>query len=225
MLKPEVLITVAGCIVVALIAIAAYTKRANLRRRVAAIKERANQMGLQVIDDADGHVYRQFQNFKLFADGAKRQITNLIVVDSENVRVLLFDYRYVTNPTGKGTTTHDQTVVATQSKQLDCPEILMRPETFADKIDSALGFRPRGYDLDPEFSKVFILNGPDEAAIRSFFTPEVLKFFEQHPHDSVEAWEDTLFFYRPRKLCTPDELEGLLAKAREAVGVLSKANC
>ena len=224
MLTPPVLITIAACSVIAIVAIAAYTKRANRKRRIVGLKEQADQMRLQITDDPDGQVFRQFDNFKLFADGAKRQITNLIVVEREHVKFSIFDYRYATNPTGKGTTTHDQTVIAIQSQQLDCPEILMRPKTFADKIDSSLGFQPGSHDLNPEFSKAFILNGPDEAAIRGFFTPKVVDFFQQHPNNSVEASDDTLFFYRSRKLCKPDELEDLLAQSREIFGVLTEAN-
>ena len=224
MLAPEVLILIAGCCVVAVVAYVTYANHVNRKRRLAGLHEAAERMGLQVLDDPDGEVFRHFDNFKLFSDGYQHKITNLIVVDSEDVKISIFDYRYKTNPTGKGPTIHDQTVIALQSPQLNCPEIMMRPETFADKIDSALGFQNRGYDMRSEFSKRFILNGPDEDAVRSFFTLRVLEFFEQQPNFSLEAWEDTLFFYHRRKLCKPDELEELLARARETFSVLPKTN-
>ena len=224
MLTPEVLITIAGCSVVALFAIVAYTKRSNRKRRVVAFNEQANQMGLQILDDPDGQVLRQFDNFKLFSQGNKRQITNLIEADGQDVKILIFDYRFSTNPTGKGSTAHEQTVVALKSRLLRCPEILVRPKTLADKLDSASGFQPNSFDLNSEFSKLFVLNGPDEAAIRNFFTPAVLDFLKRHPKDSLEAKDDTLFFYRVRTLCKSTELEDLLAQARELFGVLTKAN-
>ena len=94
---------------------------------------------------------------------------------------------------------------------------------LCDRIDSKLGYQNGGYDLAPKFSKLFILNGPDEPAIRSFFTPAVLDFFERHPKYSLEASGDTIFFYHTRKLCQPEELKDLLAQAREASSVLTEA--
>ena len=224
MTTSDILMIVAGCGIVFATALAVYAKIANRKRRIAGIKEQANQMGLQVIDEPDGKVLRRFDSFKLFDHGVKPRLTNLIVVDSKDSKISIFDYRFVTNPTGKGGTTHNQTVVAIQSQQLACPEIMMRPKTFADKIDSKIGFRPPDYGLPAKFTKQFVLHGPDEAAIQSFFTSKVIEYFQRHPKDSLEAREDTLFFYRNRTLRKSDELKDLLAQAHEVFGVLTEAN-
>ena len=223
MLASQVLIAIAGCSAVLTLAVVIYRKRVNRKRRLADLPLEAKKLGLQITDAPDGEVFRQFDNFKLFAVGDRRRIKNLIVADREDVKISIFDYHYRI-ASGRHARTQNQTVVAIQSQQLRCPEIMMRPEEWGDKIDAALGFQTRGYDLHREMSKIFILNGPDEAAIRSFFTPEVLEFFEHYPNISVEALGDTMFFYRARKLCEPDELKNLLAQANETFDVLKKAN-
>jgi len=193
------------------------------KRRTAAFKEQADQMGLQFVDDPDGQAYHQFDNFKLFSRGHARRMTNLVEGDSGDVKISIFDYRFTTG-SGKNSTTHNQTVIALVSQQLRCPEFSMRPQGFLDKIGSAMGFQDIDFDTHPEFSKLFVLQGPEEAAIRSYFTPPVLEFFESHANNSLEACNDTMFFYRARTLRKPEELKDLLAQAYEAYGVLTEAN-
>ena len=192
------------------------------KRRTAAFKEQAEQMGLRFVDDPGGEAYHQFDRFKLFNRGRSRRMTNLVEGDSGDVKISIFDYRFTTG-SGKNSTTHNQTIIALQSQQLRCPEFTMRPEGFFDKIGSAIGFKDINFDTHPDFSKLFVLKGPDEAAIRSYFTPTVLEFFESHPKISLEASDDTMFFYRNRTRRKPEELKDLLAQAYEAFGVLTEA--
>ena len=200
-----------------------YWSHLSNKRRTAAFKEQAEQMGLRFSDTPDGQVYEYFGSFKLFNIGRSRRMSNLIEGDSGDVKISIFDYRFVTG-SGKNSSTHNQTIIALQSLHLRCPEFTMRPEGFFDKIGSAMGFQDLDFDSHPLFSKLFVLKGPDEPAIRSFFTPTVLEFFERHPKDSLEARDDMMFFYRNRTIRKPEELKDLLAQAYEAFGVLTEAN-
>ena len=200
-----------------------YWSHATSKARTTAFKEQAEQMGLQFVDNPDGQIFEYFGNFKLFNRGRARRMKNLVEGDSGDVKLSIFDYQFTTG-SGKSTTTHNQTVISLQSLQLSCPEFTMRPEGFFDKIGSAMGFKDINFDTHPEFSKLFVLKGPDEAAIRSFFTPTVLEFFENHPKESLEARDDTMFFYRNRTRRKPEELKDLLSQAYEAFGVMTEAN-
>ena len=200
-----------------------YWSHVSNKRRTEAVRAQAEQMGLRFVDDPNSHASGQFQSFKLFSCGRGRKMSNLIEGDSGDVKISIFDYRFVTG-SGKHSTTHLQTIIALQSEQLRCPEFTMRPEGFFDKIGSAMGFQDIDFDSHPTFSKMFVLKGPEEAAIRSYFAPTVLEFFENHPQDSIEARNDTMFFYRARKLRKPEELKELLSQAYEAYGVLTEAN-
>ena len=199
-----------------------YWSYASNKRRTAAFQEQADEMGLRFVDNPDGQAYQQFERFKLFNRGRSRRMTNLIEGDSGDVKISIFDYRFTTG-SGKNSTTHNQTIIALQSQQLQCPEFTMRPEGFFDKIGNAMGFQDLDFDTHPEFSKLFVLKGPDETAIRSYFTPTVLEFFESQPKISLEASNDTMFFYRNRTRRKPEELKDLLGQAYEAFGVLTDA--
>ena len=100
----------------------------------------------------------------------------------------------------------------------------MRPEGFLDKIGGALGFQDINFDTHPEFSKLFVLKGPDETAIRSYFAPTVLEYFEGHAGNSLEGYGQTMFFYRSNLCRKPEELKDMLSEAYEAYGVLTEAN-
>ena len=191
-------------------------------KRVADYRLQAKLMGLQFIENPDGEAYHQFDSFKLFSRGKKRRVSNLVEGDSGDVKISIFDYKFMTG--SKNSMLHRQTVIALRSDHLRFPEFSMRPEIFLDKLGPALGLQNLDFDTHPEFSKRFVLEGSDEAAIRSFFTPVVLEFFENNPYHSLEAHNDTMFFYRENKLRKVEELKDQLAQAYEAFNVFKEAN-
>ena len=193
------------------------------KRRTAAFQEQADQMGLSFVPNPDNSQPLKQFGFKLFSRGRNHRVTNLVEGDSGDVKISIFDYRYVIGG-GRSTTTHRQTIIALQSTQLRCPEFTMRPKVFVDKIGSVIGFQDLNFESHPEFSKLFVLQGPDEAAIRDFLTPTAMEFFERHPKDSLEACSGAMFFYRVRAIRKPDELNELLTQAYEAFGVLTETN-
>ena len=194
----------------------------NQRRQkqgIADLREQAKQLGLQFTEKPDGEAYHRFDKFMLFKRGRKPRVSNLIEGDSGDVKISIFDYRYKF-----GKHPYRQTVIALQSEQLRLPEFWMRPEMLLDKIGDTLGLQDFDFDSHPEFSKLFVLKGSDEAAIRHYFTPKLLEFFERHPNNSLEANNDTMFFYRERELRKPEELKDLLTLAYEAFNVLAESN-
>ncbi len=209
--------------VIGFVAAMIYWSYALQKKRTAAFEEHAGLLGLHFVDDPEGEAYHQFDGFRLFTRGRSRRMRNLIEGDSGDVKISIFDYAFVTG-SGKNSTTHNQTVVALQSSLLGCPEFSMRPQGFFDKIGGAMGFQDIDFDTHPEFSKLFVLKGPDEASIRSYFSPTVLGYFEGHAGDSLEGAGQTMFFYRSRVRRKPEELKDMLSEAYEAYGVLTEAS-
>ena len=208
---------------IALAAAMLYWSHVAQKKRTAAFEEHAVQLGLNFVDDPASQAYDQFNGFKLFTRGRKRKIRNLIEGDSGDVKISIFDYSFVTG-SGKQTKHHRQTVVALQSHLVNCPEFSMRPQGFLDKIGGALGLQDIDFDSHPEFSKLFVLKGPDETAIRSYFAPTVLEYFEGHAGNSLEGAGQTMFFYRGNVSRKPEELKDMLSAAYEAYGALTDAN-
>ena len=227
MLSREALIVIlffsAFTSIFALIIVSAIIGRRRDKRRVVDLREQAKALGLQFIEDPNGEAYHQFDHFKLFKRGRKRRVSNLIEGDSGDVKISIFDYQFLTGGK-KSRQLHRQTIIALRSKQLRFPEFRMRPEIFLDKLGPTLGLQDLDFDTHPEFSKLFVLAGPDEATIRNFFSPKVLEFFERNPNNSLEAYNDTMFFYRECKLRKPEELKDLLTQAYKAFGALQEAD-
>jgi hypothetical protein len=190
------------------------------KKRTEALQEQAESMGLRFVKDAGDHVRQRFERFALFNRGRSRKVKNLIEGDSGEVKISIFDYTYVTG-SGKHTKHHNQTIAALQSPSLVCPEFSIRPEGFFDRIGSAIGFQDINFESHPEFSRLFVLKGPDESAIREFLRPAILEYFQGHAGITLEAGHDTMFFYRASTRSKPEQLKDLLSQAYEAYGVLT----
>ena len=94
----------------------------------------------------------------------------------------------------------------------------MRPEGMFDKIASVLGFQDIDFESHPTFSKMFVLKSSEEEAIRKYFSPRILEFFETQKGISVEAAHGALFFYRAGRRIKPDEIKDYLGQAYEVYG-------
>jgi hypothetical protein len=192
------------------------------KRRRETLRATAAQLGLDFAETDQTGLQSGFTGFKLFAHGSGRTIRNIVYgrVDGD-VEAMLFDYAY-TSGSGKNKRTYSQTVAFFQSDRLLIPEFIARPEGLFDKIGQVFGYQDIDMPMHPEFSRRFILRGTDESAIRDFFRPDVVRFFENNTGLSVEAKFDRFIVYRPAKRLKPEEWGAWLAKGREAVKVFGR---
>ena len=193
-----------------------YSRHAEKKRREK-FNEIAIEMGLTFFPNGDQNLLDRLHAFRMFNQGRARKMNNLVSGDSGEVQMAIFDYQYTTG-SGKNATTHRQSIAALQSTALRCPDFTMRPEHFFDRIGGALGFQDIDFETHPQFSKLFVLQGSNEAALRTYLQPKLLEFFESKPGISVEAQPGMMFFYRSGKRVKPDEIKDLLAQAYEVFG-------
>jgi hypothetical protein len=57
--------------------------------------------------------------------------------------------------------------------------------------------------------------GSDEDAVRNFFTPRILEYFQAHHGLSVEVFNGTLVFFRLGEWIKPDDIRTLIDDALE----------
>lgn len=190
------------------------------KRRRETLRVTAAQLGLEFAETDDTGLQSGFIGFNLFSHGRGKTIKNIAYgrVDGD-VEVMIFDYSY-TSGTGKNKHTYSQTVGFFQSDRLLMPEFVARPEGVFDKIGQVFGYQDIDLPMHLEFSRRFILRGADEGAIRDFFRPHVVQFFESNTGMSVEAKLDRFILYRPNKRLKPEEWREWLDKGRQAAGVL-----
>ena len=113
-----------------------------------------------------------------------------------------------------------QTYVVIHSGKLESPNFCLQPECALFRMAEGLLNRVTGsFDIDfashPAFSDNYFLKGTDENAVRNFFTPRVLEYFQAHHGLSVEVFNGTLVFFRLGELVKPDDIKALIDNAME----------
>ena len=151
-----------------------------------ALQEFADSLGLEFHAKGHSKIQSRIAGFKLFNQGDSRKMKNVICGETEVVNVAIFDYQYSTGA-GNSRSTHSQTVVAMEARELEIPAFTMRPEHFFDRLGSMLGFQDIDFEDHPEFSKMFVLKGENETQIRDFFDRPLLDFFATRKGISFEG--------------------------------------
>jgi MFS superfamily sulfate permease-like transporter len=106
-------------------------------------------------------------------------IENTLIDSANGVTYLCAD---ITTQEGARTTEEFQYVTAIKIHGLpNYPKFFMMPETIIDRLTDLISSDDIDFDTHPKFSNQYILKGEDEGAIRQFFTPALLSFFENHP--------------------------------------------
>ena len=199
----------------------AYSHFAN-QKRLKKLEELAGELGLDWFEDGNSQQLSRHSGFNLFNQGRARKMQNLIEGVTDEVQIGVFDYQFTTG-NGKNQRTTRQTVASLASPQLNCPEFSKRPEGILDRVVGMLGFQDIDFDSHPKFSDNFVLKRPNEEAIRSFFQPAVLEFFETQTGIRVEGRGNTMCFYRAGKVVKPDQIKDLLGDAYRVFGCLVDA--
>ena len=136
--------------------------------------------------------------------------------------MFLFDYSYSIGTTGYGRTV-GQTIIRMQSPLLILPPFSISPENIFSKIDKVFGYSDINFSEVPEFSRTYLLRGPDEAAVRQLFNSSIIQFFEQERDLTVEAAGDLMFLYRYNKQVTAEEMGTFVETGKRALALLLQA--
>ena len=184
------------------------------RKRREAIQKIAEQLGLTFYPDGLDSALQGIDHFKLFNHGRARKQSKAIVAESEGTFLCIFDYQYTVG-SGKHSHTHRQTVAAIKSPALQMPEFAMKNEGLFNKIGGMLGFQDIDFESHPTFSKMFLLTGNNEQAIRKLFRPELLEYFESRKGISVEGGYGAFVYYVPDRQVKPDDIKSFMTTAYE----------
>lgn len=158
---------------------------------------------------------------QLFAAEKTGQVyKNLIIGTSSRQRTLIFDYHY-TLAGSKSSPRRETTVVVFESAGLELPRFLLRPEKMIHKLGELLGFQDIDFHDFPKFSKMYLLQGDDEFAVRLLFRPEIVSFLEKQPDFFVEAHMDKMILYSGMQLVKPEELLHFVERCRKFVTMFS----
>lgn len=189
------------------------------KERTQALQRFAGTLGWSFAPDAPLNMIAGLDRFTLFTHGHSKRIKNFMYGQAQGVKAAVFDYIYVTG-SGKNQQTHFQTLVYLEPANLGLPMFSLRPESFFDKMLSALGYQDIDFGQRPEFSRQYILRGQDEPAIRQTFDDRVLAFFESYPGTCVDAGGNQLFLFRGGYRFQAHEIEGFVGLGLQALNLL-----
>ena len=89
------------------------------------------------------------------------------------------------------------------------PKFVMDKEGMLDKLFDRVmafsGYKDIDFDLYTNFSDKFLLMGEEEAEIRAFFSPELIRFFENEQVRHIESNGEALLIFNKLKLARTDE--------------------
>ena len=193
-----------GGIAVALGGLALFNQVRNRKRR-AAFAEYCLPRGFTFEEQRADHERRYANVLDVFNQGRRRVWGNTISGTKNNTPFTAFEYRWVTGG-GKHSQTHYIGGVLWELGGA-FPQFSLSPEGWLSRIGHAFGSQDIDFDDSPEFSKQYQLKGPDEAAIRKLFTPEIRRFFEATPKQNLAGGGPWLLWYRPGELPSADGLD------------------
>ena len=202
LLFPFVIMTV----VIGLVVVLAVYSWQKEKERTRVLQMTASQLGWSFAAVVPLNMIAGLERFALFNQGHGKQIKNFMYGEATGIKAAVFDYLYVTG-SGKNRQTHAQSVVYLEPTNLSVPFFSLRPEGFLLKIFTAFGYQDIDFGQRPEFSKQYILRGPDEQAIRRTFNDGLLSFYESYEGTSTDGGGNQLFVYRGGYRFQPQEIQ------------------
>jgi hypothetical protein len=195
-------------IIILVIVVSAHNRK-KARERTEHLRAVANLLGWQFGQEAPMNWIPSMEKFALFNTGHSKSINNIMYGHTNGVKAALFDYTYVTGG-GKNRTTHYQSVVYFEPRELNIPFFSLRPEHFLHKFIAALGYQDIDFGNRPTFSNQYLLRGNDEPAIRNTFNDALLAFYEASPGISTDGGGNQIFIFREGRHTPPDQIRAFI---------------
>ncbi len=95
-------------------------------------------------------------------------------------------------------------------------------EKIFDRVMAFTGHKDVDFEMYPDFSKKFLVMGNKESEIRSFFTDEIIRFFENHQIYHLESNGEALVIFDKIKLARTDETIAFIDYGKELATLLDE---
>lgn len=209
-------------IIAIVIGVLAITSQIAEKKRAEDVKGLAQGLGLEYLDSLSAEDRTTFERFELANRGRNRVESNVIIADSGELRMVIFDYRYTTG-SGKSKSTTYHTVVLCQSDGLQLPQFSLSPESFMHRLGDFFGFKDIDFDDDKVFSDKFLLKGADEEAIRAFFDVQRRQACLEFDNDCLEGLGRSFVFFRKAERLDSSKVKMLMERAFQVFNLLSNS--
>jgi hypothetical protein len=156
--------------------------------------------------------------------GYARTVHNVLQASGPaELAMFLFDYSYAVGHIKDDDRTIGQTIIRMHSPLLRLPPFSILPENTFSEIGKFFAYPDINFSEDSEFSRNYLLRGPDEAAVRQLFNSSIIRFFEHERDLTVEAAGDLMFLYRYNKVVMAQEMRTFVDTGKQALALLLQA--
>jgi hypothetical protein len=140
------------------------------RRRQASLSEYCQARGFRFERERRSAEQTLADGFPVFREGRQRRWRWTISGVMGGQPFTAFEYTYV-----KGGGNHSRrfrfAVLLWEAPEAHLPRFSLVPEGWLQRLGQRFGAKDFDFDVDPEFSRAYQLQGDDEAAVRALFTP------------------------------------------------------
>jgi hypothetical protein len=200
-------------VVFLMVGVGVWANEAARKRRTQQLSQLAGELSLDFQEALNSEQEALLSLFPLFQQGRSPLSSNAIVADNDLVRMLVLDYKYTVG-SGKNSSTHKQTVALVSSNQLlHLPEFSLSPESWLDRIGDLLTNQDIDFEGDPEFSKTFVLKGPEQIAIQDFLDSRRRRELLKIKSPTIMTTLGAFILYRHGQLVAPEKLKEFMSEA------------
>jgi hypothetical protein len=181
------------------------------RKRTKKMAQIAYQMGFAFIPNLTAATVLAVAPFTLLARGSERKAYHGMQGCVDGCGVFFFEYRYTIGG-GDAETTLVHSAVLLFDGADGVPDFILTPRTIFDKLVGLLS--QVGVELEDagEFAKRYKIAGPDEAALRKVFNPDLVRCLASDGKWFIQALNGQLLLLRSPKV-QPDKVPGLMTDA------------
>ncbi len=180
------------------------------KRRGVVLSDAAMRAGLAFAGEDESFVDEALSHL-LLRWGNRKTIKHVLRGSIEGQMVVIFDYE-CTSSTGPSTRTCVQTVAAIAFTEKRAPEFSLRTVTEAyAQQDKGSGIH---FESSEDFAKHYLLEGPDEPAIRELFQLGLVQFLGGQPGWWIEGKGAWLVMCKGAKLVHPAQLQRFVSEIR-----------
>lgn len=217
---PPVAVLVVSAAVLAVVVVV--VNRQLTARRREALRAAAAGLGLS-FDPELPELLGDLAGMRMLTHGHAHRLLNVMRGTRGGDTVALADHRWVTGG-GKNQHVHRGSLAVQRRPRLALPHFFMRPQrAVLDDIGRLLGGQDINFDDDAEFSRDFVLQGEDDAAVRALFGPSIRQQLRELARDvRVEGRGDTVMVQRARAVAA-EEATSFLDAAAALLAVVAAA--
>jgi hypothetical protein len=182
-------------IVIAALAIYSYYRNQRRKNELLAL---AARLGWQFSPGHDGGMESRYGAFACLQQGSNRYAYNVLEGAYEERGICAFDYHYETYSTdskGNRQTSHHYFSAAVLETGLPLKPLVIRPESFFDKVTEFFGFDDIDFESS-EFSRKFFVKSPDRRWAFDVIHQATMEFLLAAPRFNLELAGPRVIVYR-----------------------------